>query len=207
MITSSGLATRPITLADAFLGARARGLAWDGVLVIAGAALTAGAAQVAFTMPWTAVPYTLQTGAVLLVGTALGVRRGVAAMILYVLLGVVGLPVFAGQASGIEKLFGFTGGYLIGFIGAAGLVGRLAELAWDRTAWQTIGLMVLGTLLIYLIGVPVLAAGSGLPLADAIYQGAIVFLPWDAAKVVIAAGLLPLTWRLVGDGSATRRQG
>jgi biotin transport system substrate-specific component len=207
MITSSGLATRPITLADAFLGAPARGLAWDVVLIIAGTALTAGAAQVAFTMPWTAVPYTLQTGAVLLVGTALGVRRGVAAMVLYVLLGVVGLPVFAGQASGIEKLFGFTGGYLIGFIVAAGLVGRLAELAWDRTAWQTIGLMVLGTLLIYLIGVPVLAAGSGLPLADAIYQGAIVFLPWDAAKVVIAAGLLPLTWRLVGDGSATRRQG
>jgi biotin transport system substrate-specific component len=207
MITSSGLATRPITLADAFLGARARGLAWDVVLVIAGAALAAGAAQVAFTMPWTAVPYTLQTGAVLLVGTALGVRRGVAAMVLYVLLGVVGLPVFAGQASGIEKLFGFTGGYLIGFIVAAGLVGRLAELAWDRTAWQTIGLMVLGTLLIYLIGVPVLTAGSGLPLSDAIYQGAVVFLPWDAAKVVIAAGLLPLTWRLVGDGSATRRQG
>lgn len=207
MITSSGLATRPITLADAFLGAGARGLAWDAVLVIAGAALTAGAAQVAFTMPWTAVPYTLQTGSVLLVGTALGVRRGVAAMVLYVLLGVVGLPVFAGQASGIEKLFGFTGGYLIGFILAAGLVGRLAELAWDRTSWQTIGLMVLGTLLIYLIGVPVLAAGSGLPLADAIYQGAIVFLPWDAAKVVIAAGLLPLTWRLVGDRSATRRQG
>jgi biotin transport system substrate-specific component len=206
MITPSGLATRPTTLADAFPGARASSLVWDAVLVIAGAALTAGAAQVAFTMPWTAVPYTLQTGAVLLVGTALGVRRGVAAMVLYVLLGVVGLPVFAGHASGIAKLFGFTGGYLIGFIVAAGLVGRLAERAWDRTVVQTIGLMVVGTLVIYLIGVPVLAAGTGLPVADAIFQGAIVFLPWDAAKVVIAAGLLPLAWRLIGEGSATGRQ-
>jgi len=206
MITPSGLATRPITLADAFPGARAPSLIWDAVLVIAGAALTAVAAQVAFTMPWTAVPYTLQTGAVLLAGTALGVRRGVAAMALYVLLGVVGLPVFAGHASGIAKLFGFTGGYLIGFIVAAGLVGRLAERAWDRTALQTIGLMVLGTLVIYLIGVPVLAAGTGLPVPDAIYQGAIVFLPWDAAKVVIAAGLLPLAWRLIGEGSATGRR-
>jgi biotin transport system substrate-specific component len=205
MITPSGLATRPTTLADALQGARAGGLVWDTVLVVAGAALTAGAAQVAFIMPWTAVPYTLQTGAVLLVGTALGVRRGVTAMVLYVLLGVVGLPVFAGQASGIGKLFGFTGGYLIGFIVAAGLVGRLAERAWDRTVVQTVGLMVLGTLVIYLIGVPVLAAGTGLPVSDAIYQGAIVFLPWDAAKVVVAAGLLPLAWRLIGEGSATGR--
>jgi biotin transport system substrate-specific component len=197
MIASGTLSRRRITLADALLPARA-GLACDAALVVFGAALTAGAAQVAFTVPWTAVPYTLQTGAVLLTGTAIGARRGVAAMVLYVLLGAAGLPVLAGQASGIARVFGFTGGYLFGFIVAAGLVGRLAERGWDRGVWLTIGLMLIGTIVIYAFGVPVLALATGMSPADAISQGAIVFMPWDLAKVLIAAGLLPAAWRLVG---------
>src|SRR5215210_7220170 len=90
------------------------------------------AAQVAFTMPWTPVPYTLQTGAVLLVGTALGTVRGTLSMLLYVLAGAAGLPVFAEASGGAGHLIGPTGGYLVAFVVASALVGRLAEAGWDR---------------------------------------------------------------------------
>jgi biotin transport system substrate-specific component len=169
------------------------------VLVIAGAALTALAAQLAFTVPWTPVPYTGQTAAVLLVGTALGARKGAASMALYVLLGLVGLPVYAGGAHGVERLLGLTGGYLLGFIVASALVGRLAEHAWDRSRIGAALLMALGNLVIYLIGVPVLAVVAPLAWSDAIQVGAIVFLPWDAAKIAIAALALPLAWRVAGN--------
>jgi biotin transport system substrate-specific component len=166
------------------------------VLVIAGAALTAFAAQLAFTVPWTPVPYTGQTAAVLLVGTALGARKGAASMALYLLLGLVGLPVYAGGAHGVERVFGLTGGYLLGFVVASALVGRLAEHAWDRSRIGAALLMALGNLVIYLIGVPVLAIVGGLAWTDAVQGGALVFLPWDAAKIAVAALVLPLAWRL-----------
>lgn len=169
------------------------------LLVIAGAALTALAAQLSFTVPWTPVPYTGQTAAVLLVGTALGARKGAASMALYVLLGLVGLPVYAGGAHGVERLFGLTGGYLVGFVVASALVGRLAEHAWDRSRIGAALLMALGNLVIYLIGVPVLAIVGGLAWTDAVQGGALVFLPWDAAKIAVAALVLPLAWRLAGN--------
>jgi biotin transport system substrate-specific component len=169
------------------------------VLVIAGAALTALAAQLSFTVPWTPVPYTGQTAAVLLVGTALGARKGAASMALYVLAGVVGLPVYAAGAHGIERLFGFTGGYLLGFVAGSALVGRLAERRWDRSRVGAALLMALGNLVIYLIGVPVLALVGGLSWPDAVQVGAIVFLPWDVAKIAAAALALPLAWRVAGN--------
>ena len=147
-------------------------------------------------MPWTPVPYTGQTAAVLLVGTALGARKGAASMALYVLLGMVGLPVYAGGAHGVERVLGLTGGYLLGFIVASALVGRLAEHAWDRSRIGAALLMALGNLVIYLIGVPVLAIVGGLAWTDAVQGGALVFLPWDAAKIAVAALALPLAWRL-----------
>jgi biotin transport system substrate-specific component len=171
----------------------------DVVLVAGGAALTALAAQVAFSVPWTPVPYTLQTGAVLLVGTALGATRGALSMLLYVLLGVVGLPVFSEGSGGIARLLGFTGGYLVAFIVAAALVGRLAQDGWDRSPMRAAGLMLVGTLVIYAIGVPVLALALPTDLANALEVGALVFVPWDVAKVAAAALLLPLAWRLAGS--------
>jgi biotin transport system substrate-specific component len=192
-------ATRAATLADAFGTARAASVVRDVLVVVGGAALTALAAQVSFTAPWTSVPYTLQTGAVLLVGTALGLRRGAASMALYVAAGVVGLPVYAAGAHGLARLLGVTGGYLAGFVIAAAFVGWLAQRRWDRSPLSTIGLMALGTVVIYAIGVPVLAVVGGLDPASAVENGALVFLPWDALKMVAAAGLLPLAWRLVGD--------
>ncbi len=165
------------------------------VLVVAGAALAALAAQLSFTVPWTPVPYTGQTAAVLLVGTALGARKGALSMALYVLAGVVGLPVYAAGAHGVERLFGLTGGYLVGFVVASALVGRLAQRSWDRSRVGAALLMGLGNLVIYLIGVPVLAIVGGLSWTAALQGGALVFLPWDAAKIAVAALVLPLTWR------------
>jgi len=190
------------TLADVVVPAPGTDLAGHllraAVLVAAGAAITAASAQLSFKMPWTDVPYTGQTAAVLLVGTALGWRLGAASMLLYLLIGATGGPVFSSGAHGIEQIFGYTGGYLVAFVLAAGLVGRLAERGWDRSPISTAALMVLGNLLIYAIGVPVLAIVTGMSASDAIWYGAVVFVPWDAFKVLVAAGLLPLAWRAVG---------
>ena len=197
-------ATEPQTLADVLTSALARPgvtpVVRDGALVVAGAALTALAAQVSFTAPWTEVPYTLQTGSVLLVGTALGPRRGALSMALYVLAGAIGLPVYSAGTSGLSTLLGYKGGYLFAFILAGALVGWLAERRWDRSPLGMLGLMALGTLLVYAIGVPVLSLVTGLDPWTAIYKGAVVFLPWDALKAAVAAGLIPLAWRFVGRG-------
>jgi len=197
-------ATEPQTLADVLTSALARPgvtpVVRDGALVVAGAALTALAAQVSFTAPWTEVPYTLQTGSVLLVGTALGPRRGALSMGLYVLAGAIGLPVYSAGTSGLSTLLGYKGGYLFAFILAGALVGWLAERRWDRSPLGMLGLMALGTLLVYAIGVPVLSLVTGLDPWTAIYKGAVVFLPWDALKAAVAAGLIPLAWRFVGRG-------
>lgn len=184
------------TLVDAMSGGVTRSALLSAVLVVAGAALTALAAQVSFVAPWTSVPYTLQTGSVLLVGTALGWRRGALSMALYVAAGAIGLPVYAQGDAGLARLLGVTGGYLVGFVVAAAVVGWLAERGWDRSPRSTLGLMAVGTLVIYAIGVPVLALVGPLPLPDAVNRGALVFAPWDALKAVAAAGLLPLAWRI-----------
>lgn len=190
------------TLADALIPPPSRAEPGSTVrsaaLVIGGAALTALSAQLAFHVPWTPVPYTGQTAAVLLVGTALGWRLGTISMLLYVLVGAAGLPVYSDGARGLEQLFGYTGGYLVAFVLAAGLVGWLAQRGWDRSPLRAAGLMAAGNLLIYAIGVPVLAFSLSLPIDDAAWNGAAVFLPWDAVKVLVAAGLLPAAWRLAG---------
>jgi biotin transport system substrate-specific component len=188
-------ADTPVTLADLVPTFRTNPLVRDAILVVAAAALTALAAQVSFTLPWTNVPYTLQTGVVLLSGTALGARRGLLAMVLYVAAGALGLPVYAGGDSGLAQLVGATGGYLVGFVVAAWLVGRLAERCWDRSVRYSAALMLLGTAVIYLFGVPVLVLATGMPFGEAIWRGAAVFVPWDLAKVALVAVLLPLAWR------------
>jgi biotin transport system substrate-specific component len=190
------------TLADLLPGMALTGVLRDVLLVAGGALLTGLAAQVAFRVPWTEVPYTFQTAAVLLVGTALGSWRGGWSMLLYVLAGAVGLPAFAEGRSGLEGATGGvtpTLGYLVGFVIAAVLVGWLAERRWDRSPLRAAGLMILGSVVIYAVGVSILARVLGLPLPTAIWEGAVVFVPWDLAKVALAAGLLPLAWRLAGD--------
>lgn len=192
------------TLADVAIPTLGRGEAarWlrAAILVVGGAALTAISAQIVWFAPWNpTVPYTFQTAAVLLVGTALGSRLGLASMLLYVAAGAAGLGVFADGSSGLAPDGALRGtiGYLAGFVLAGALVGWLAERGWDRSLVSTVGLMVLGNLVIYAVGVPVLMAVIGLDLATALRVGALDFVPWDLIKIAAAAGLLPLAWRAV----------
>jgi biotin transport system substrate-specific component len=198
------MTVRVATLADAALPAigSSEVARWlRAVLLVAGgAALTAISAQIVWFAPWNPlVPYTFQTAAVLLVGTALGSRLGVASMLLYVAVGAAGLGVFADGSSGLaaDGALRASVGYLGGFVLAAALVGWLAERGWDRSPVSTVGLMVLGNLLIYAVGVPVLIAVTGLDLATAVRVGALDFVPWDLIKIAAAAALLPLAWRAV----------
>ncbi|MEU8517707.1 biotin transporter BioY [Kitasatospora sp. NPDC048722] len=173
------------------LGAQARDLA----LVAGGAALTGVAAQFSVNVPGSPVPVTGQTFAALLVGTALGARRGVASLALYLLAGLAGLPWFAEGTSGwaMPSL-----GYVLGFVLAAGLTGALARRGADRSPVNTAVTMVLGTLAIYAVGVPYLAFSLHVPLARAAELGLYPYLVGDALKAAFAAGALPLVWRLAG---------
>lgn len=202
----ANLPMRAATLAEAWVPSvtgRSARILRDLALIAAGAALTAVGAQIAFTIPGYPVPWTFQTFGVLLTGAALGSTRGFASMLLYVAVGALGVGVFAAGHSGLEADAGGgitpTIGYLVGFIVAATLVGRLAERQWDRTRTGAALQMLLGTFVIYLFGVPVLALVLSMSLSDAIYYGALVFIPWDLIKVALATFGLPLAWRLAGD--------
>jgi biotin transport system substrate-specific component len=168
----------------------------EAALVLGGAGLTGLAAQISLPVHGSPVPVTGQTFGVLLVGAALGARRGAASMALYLLAGFVGVPWFAGGSTGSIHLA--TLGYLVGFILAGALVGALAERGADRSPWRTALTMVLGNLVIYACGVPYLALSAHLSAASALHYGLTVFLLGDALKVLLAAGLLPGAWRLAG---------
>jgi len=204
MSTLSLALGRP-TLVDKVLS---RSIATDVALVAAGTALTAGAAQLV--IPIWPVPVTGQTFAVLLVGIALGPLRGALSMALYAVLGIVGLPVFAAGHSG--SLLGSTsGGFVIGFVFAAMLVGWLAQRNWDHKIVGTFVAFVAGTAVMYAFGLPWLyAVLSTFPpatmtqffgttnLLQATFTGGVVpFLFSDLIKAVLAAALLPISWKLV----------
>ncbi len=161
-------------------------------LVLGGAAFVGIAAQIAIPLPFTPVPLTLQTFAVLLVGAALGSVRGVLSMGLYALMGVVGVPWFAQGSSGFSSA---SFGYILGFIVAAFIVGRLAERGASTTALRSAGLMVMGNIAIYTVGVIWLKFAISVDWATALSLGVIPFLIGDALKIALAAGLLPLSWK------------
>jgi biotin transport system substrate-specific component len=188
------------------MSARLRNIA----LIALGTTLIALAANAAVRVDGSPVPVTGQTLAVLVVGGALGVRRGVLSVLFYLGLGLF-VPVYANHASGLGTIVGFdgampalspVGGYLVSFVLAAALVGWLAENGWDRHVGGAIGAMILGEVLIYVIAVPWLALSLGLTPADAIGKGLTPFLVGDAIKIAIAAGVFPAAWWLVG-----RREG
>lgn len=166
----------------------------DAALVAGGAALTGVAAQIAVPVPGSPVPVTGQTFAALLVATALGTRRGLLSLTLYLLLGAAGTPWFAEGGSG----FGATFGYVVGFVLAAGIVGALAERGADRGPLRMFGTMALGSAAIYAVGVPWLALGLDLPLARAAAVGLVPFLLGDALKAALATVAMPAAWRLAG---------
>jgi biotin transport system substrate-specific component len=184
---------QPAVLADVWTGRAegARSLARQAILVLGGAAFVGLAAQVVIPLPFTPVPLTLQTFAVLLAGAALGPLRGIMAMSLYAVAGIAGVPWFAEGSSGFAMP---SFGYILGFIIAAGIVGRIAEHGATRSVWRTAGLMIVGNLVIYAVGVTWLKFAIDATWATALQLGVAPFLIGDALKILLAAGLLPLTW-------------
>lgn len=212
----------PIRLGER-VGSRVRHIA----LIVAGAALMALCAQLTIvqagqTIPLIAdfritlasspVPITGQTFAVLLVGGALGLRRGVLSVGLYLLLGL-GLPFYAQASSGLDTfvsrgadgsfVFGATGGYLIGFLLAGAVTGRLAELGWDRHIFGAVAAMLIGNVVIYLVGIPWLAMAlpadfAASRLESAIAFGLTPFLIVDAIKLLLAAAAFRAAWWVLG---------
>lgn len=170
-------------------------------LVVAGAALTALAAQWRFYLPFTPVPVTGQTFAVLLSGAALGWRMGAASQALYLLVGVAGAPVFADASAGWGVISGPTGGYIVGFVFAAALVGRLAERGHDRRFLSMVTAFIVGSAVIYAFGVAGLINATGWSLSEAVARGVTPFLVGDLVKALAAGVILPGAWRHV----ATRR--
>ena len=185
-------------LADVLLPANetARRIARDAVLIVGACLFTALLAQVKIPLGFTPVPITGQTFAVLLVGAALGSRRGAAAMLLYLVAGSW-LPFYAGGASGFVWSIA-SGGYIVGFIPAAYVVGWLAERGWDRKVWILVA-MLAGNIILYLPGLlwlsrfvlPEWACGNTLNC------GLYPFILGDLIKLYVASLLLPGGWALV----------
>ncbi|MDF9813278.1 biotin transporter BioY [Streptomyces sp. SPB162] len=172
----------------------ARARVRDVALVLGGAALTGLAAQLSVPVPGSPVPVTGQTFAALLVGTALGARRGFAALALYAVAGVAGMPWFAEGSSG-SSMPSF--GYILGMLLASAAVGALARRGADRTVLRTAGAMVVGSVIIYAVGVPYLALAAHLSLGKAVSLGLTPYLLGDALKAALAMGVLPAAWQLV----------
>ncbi|MFE5338960.1 biotin transporter BioY [Isoptericola sp. NPDC056578] len=195
------VATPTVLLADRVLP---RSLAADVGLVIGGAALTALLAQV--TVPLPLVPITGQTMAVLLVGATLGASRGAASMSLYALLGMAGLPVFSDGSGGMSVVLSASGGYIVGFVAAAALVGRLAERSWERTFPKALVTFVAGTGVTFVVGLPWLAVVAGLDLQGTLANGLYPFVLPGLLKAAVVAGLLPVAWK-GAERLAARRRG
>ena len=177
------------TLADRIFS---RKLATDIVLVASGAALVSLFAQL--TVPMYPVPMTGQTLAVLLVGATLGAVRGIVSLSLYAVLGIVGLPVFSDASSGFGVVAGPTGGYIIGFILSAGLVGWLAQRQWDHRILGAGAAFLAGTVATFAVGLPWLAVVLGLDLTQTLNGGLWPFVVGGLVKAALGAGIIRLAW-------------
>jgi len=172
---------------------------YNVALVIGGSFLIALFAQIAIGWP---VPVTGQTFAVLMIGALFGARRASLSVLAYIAEGAAGLPVFAHGRSGFLVLSGPTGGYIIGFVVAAYIVGLLAEKGWDRRIGTTVLAMIFGNLVIYAFGllwlcclilIIKLPVGSDRVLVEGLYR----FIPGDMLKIALAAIVLPSGWKLL----------
>lgn len=186
--------TQTITYVDIIRPSkRLYAIAYDLFLVVAGSILLALSAKVSFYIPFSPVPVTGQTFAVLFLGALYGSKRGALTVIAYIAEGVSGLPVFVSGA-GIAYLFGPTGGYLFGFITGAFLTGFFAERGWDRKVLTTVAAMTVGFASIFLFGVTWLSFFVG---QKALMLGLVPFIPGEIIKIALAAALLPSGWKIL----------
>jgi biotin transport system substrate-specific component len=174
------------------------GILADVLLVAGGAGFVALAAQVSIDLPFTPVPITGQTFAVVLVGAGLGAVLGLASLGLYLFVGALGAPVYADGKHGWDVLTGPTGGYIVGFVLAAGLTGYLAQRRWDRRFSSAVAAMLTGNVVIYLVGLPWLAEQIDAELEGTLEAGLYPFVVGDLLKLYLAGALLPAAWGLVG---------
>ena len=191
------------------LGTLAAGRNLDRPIQIAGVlfitALTAAAAQISIPLPFTPVPFTLQPMVVLLGGAALGSRLGMASQVVYLILGIAGLPVFAASPvlpQGVFRLLGPTGGYLLSYPLAAFATGVLAERGFDRRYLTSVVAMAAGLAIVFASGVAWLAwfaRPTHLGLNAALATGLYPFVPADLFKICLAAAVMPAVWRIVGS--------
>lgn len=175
---------------------------FKAVAVLFAAALTAMAAQFTVTLPFTAVPFTLQPTVVLLTAAALGPRLGALAQVIYLLAGIAGLPVWAASATlapGAARLVGPTAGYLLSYPAAAWITGALAARGWDRRYLSSIVAMTLGLLVILVCGVSWIMVAFQQPPAAALAAGFYPFFLLDLAKIAVAATTLPVASRLLSS--------
>ncbi len=193
-MSNSAASLRPATLSELVVTPSSR--LGRAVVIIGASLLTALAAQWEVRLPWTLVPITGQTLAVVAVGAALGSRAGAAAMLLYLAEGAMGLPVFAGGAAGPAVLVGPTAGYLFGFVPAAYVAGALAERGWDRSLWRATLALLIGSLPIFALGLAWLS--RFVPAPALLAQGLTPFIAGDIVKSFIGAGVLSGLWRLSG---------
>lgn len=202
-LTPSGPSTtdgrRRLVLADQVIP---RHLVADLALVAVGAAVVGAFAQLY--VPLWPVPVTGQTLAVLLVGSTLGAVRGALSMLVYAVIGGLGMPWFSEASHGWSVIGGPTGGYIVGFIASAALVGWLAEREWDRKVTKAIATFLGGSVVVFAFGLPWLAVVLDLNLDETLRAGLYPFLLGGAIKALIAAGLLPLAWRGAGKLSKDR---
>jgi biotin transport system substrate-specific component len=188
-MTAVAPAAPRLVLADRIIP---RHLVTDITLVVLGAALVGGFAQLY--VPLWPVPVTGQTLAVLLVGATLGAVRGALAMVVYAVVGIVGVPWFSEADSGWQVIAGPTGGYIIGFVLSAFLVGWLSERQWDRKVLKALALVLGGSVAVFAIGLPWLSFVLGTDLATTLEYGLWPFIIGGLIKALLAAGLLPLAW-------------
>ena len=173
------------------------GVLTDVLLVVGGAAFVALAAQVSFDLPFTPVPITGQTFAVVLVGASLGALLALASLGLYLFVGALGAPIYADGNGGWDVLTGPTGGYIVGFVLAALLIGLLAQRRWDRRFSSAVAAMLTGNVVIYLVGLPWLAEKIDAGFEATLEQGLYPFVVGDLLKLYLAAALLPTAWKAV----------
>ena len=160
------------------------------ILAIVGTAILALSAKVQ--IPFWPVPMTMQTFVVLVLGMAYGARLGAVTVGLYLIEGAAGLPVFA-TGSGLAYIIGPTGGYLIGFLFASYVIGMLANHGWDRSMIKTLGAMLVGTVIIFIMGIAWLSTFIGFE--KAIAAGLIPFIPSELFKIALALFIIPSIWK------------
>jgi len=191
--------------ADTLLGAALAPLDWtrSAGLVIVFSLFIAAAAQ--FAIHIGPIPITGQTFAVLLTGALLGSRLGAAAVIAYLIEGAIGLPFFAGGASGLLRFFGPTGGYLVAFPAAAFVTGAFAEHGWDRRYISAFAAMGIGSVIIFLAGWAWFSVLTSTPPVASFQIAVLPYLVGDVIKIALAAAVLPTGWALLKRKASGQR--